>query len=310
MTEVAELSHQALTPADLLKPPHGLIVFPEIIKSDPRWQQLPPGNIVYINASSPDTVPESVLMLDQDGDPEYTHGHIWERPITEPQRTPAVVIHTGPRTPENSYDEVIAIARTMTTRKTDTDDNGNKKHHQGYVIIVEDKVKGGDKGKEWKRLQLTNLNLVAEDGEELVVETEDHFITFGRVEKEHVTPPHIKARIASEKSEAPPNIEDPAAKAVREKEEKNSALTREYKKNGRLPEEVLPETCGDCTAHLKTVYFVKPYLTKSKVWIGYLKSQTVCNNNSGHRGSGIQRLSKPEDIGSIGRIPDPQLQKH
>jgi len=302
MTEVAELSHQALSSTDLLKPPHGLIVFPEIIKSDPRWQQLPPGNIVYTNATSSEVVPDTVLMLDQDGNPEYMHGHIWERSITEPQRTPAVVIHTGPRTPENSYDELIAIARTMTTRTTETDSDGVKHHHQGYVIIVEDRVKDGDKVKEWRKLQLTNLNLVAEDGQEVVVETDDHFITFGRVEKEHVTPPYIKARLENERNNMPLD-ENPTEREKRLKDERNRALVREFKKNGRLPEEELPDCCGDCGQHYKYVYYQDDWeKPQEHTVVELLKAKKVCKSGL-HRGIREIRVGKPDKIGYLGSHP-------
>ena len=143
----------------------------------------------------------------------------------------------------------------------------------------------------------------AEDGEELVVETEDHFITFGRVEKEHVTPPYIKARIASEKSATPPNEEDSFAKEAREKEEKNRALTREFKKNGRLPEEVLPDCCGDCGQHYKFIFFKDEWKKPEEhVIVDLLKKQKVCNSQD-HRGSGLIKIGKSEKIGYLGRRP-------
>lgn len=300
MTEVADAPQQILSPADLLKPPQGLIVFPEIIKSDPRWHQLPPGNIVYINAASPDVVPESVLMLDQNGNPEYQHGHIWERPITEPQRVPAVVIHTGPRTSSDSYDEIIGIARSITTKRDEIDSNGAKQHHQGYVVIIEDKIKDGDKVKEWRKLQLTNLNLVAEDGQELTIETDQHLITFGRVPIENDLPPFMKTRLDAERNAPPYAPEDPTAREKRLKEERNKALVRKFKKNGRLLPEVLPECCPDCGQNYKYIFFEDEWKRPEEhVIVNLLKQQKVCD---GHI-EGLVKLGRPEKIGYLGRHP-------
>ena len=99
-----------------------------------------------MNANQPDTLPTTVTMLDQQGHPVQENGHNRERAIDEPQRTPAVVIHTGPRSLEAPYDEIVAKATRMLTRHL-TRDHLKRivEQNLGFLVIVEDKIEGGDK---------------------------------------------------------------------------------------------------------------------------------------------------------------------
>lgn len=184
MSEPFEATQPELTPSDLLRPPQEPIVFPNILRTDRRWQQLPPGEIVYIDANKPDTLPTTITMLNQQGHPVKEHGHNRERPFSEPQRVPAVVIHTGPRTPEQAYDLVIEEATEKLTRRTLRDNLKRiKEQHLGFVVIVEDKGKDTTIG--WRQAQLTKHGLVKDkDGDEkVVIETENSIVTLGRIEK-------------------------------------------------------------------------------------------------------------------------------
>lgn len=145
MTELADEGSEQLSPDDLLRPPQEPIIFPNILRADRRWQQLPPGDVVYINATQPDSLPSTVTMLDQEGHPIQKHGHNWERPFQEPSRVPAVVIHTGARTIEEAYDEVVGKATRMLTRRLTRDPiKGVIEQNLGFVVIVEEKKNDGD----------------------------------------------------------------------------------------------------------------------------------------------------------------------
>jgi hypothetical protein len=184
MSEPFEATQPELTPFDLLRPPQEPIVFPNFLRGDRRWQQLPPGDIVYINATKPDELPERVTMLDQQGHPIKRHGHNWERPIEEPSRVPAVVIHTGKRTPEQSYEDVIEEATKKLTRRVHRDTVGGiVEQNLGFVVIVEDK--GEDTRVGWRQEQLTRHGLVKdkEGDEKVVIVTDNNIITLGRIEK-------------------------------------------------------------------------------------------------------------------------------
>lgn len=184
MSEPFEAIQPELTPVDLLRPPQEPIVFPNILRSDRRWQQLPPGDIVYINAAQPDQLPENVTMLDQQGHPIQRHGHNWERPIFEPSRVPAVVIHTGTRTPDKSYEDVIEEATKKLTRRVHRDKlRGIVEQNLGFVVVVEDK--GDDTHVGWRQEQLTRHGLVKdkEGDEKVVIVTDNNVITLGRIEK-------------------------------------------------------------------------------------------------------------------------------
>ncbi len=80
MSEPFEAS-EPVNPPDLLLSPQEPIVFPNLLLGDRRWQQLPPGNVVYMDASKidpekPDNhLPRTVVMLDQQGHPVQLHGH-------------------------------------------------------------------------------------------------------------------------------------------------------------------------------------------------------------------------------------------
>lgn len=295
MTEAVETGQLTLPSFDIIRPPHDPIVFPDFLKTDRRWLQLPPGNIVYAEAKSSDKLPDTVKMLDQQGNPVFENGHEWERPFDEPSRVPAVVLHTGPRTPKNSYDRIIAEARLITTRERERDSMGKiKAFHQGFVVIVEDKIKGGDTNKEWREQQLTNLDLVKDvDGPELtVIETDEYFITFGRVAKEHYVPDFIKDRYKpqEERIKTPQQLLD----------EKNRALTKEFKKEGKLAEVELSDCCGDCGQHYKYVYFQENWVKKKEnVIVELLKGKKVCNSGR-HRNIREIIIGTTDKIGYLG----------
>lgn len=187
MTEVID-APQALTAADLLRPPQEMIVFPNSLLQDSRWLQLPPGNVVYIDAKDPNTIPQSVTMLDKKGHPVQSHGHNLVKDFSAPQRVPAAIVHTGPRTPEESYNQVIAEATQMLTRKNRRDSLGRiTEQYLGFVVVVEDKKDGGDNRKGWREDQFSNLGAVKGRGEneQIVIETDNQILSFGRVKKVH-----------------------------------------------------------------------------------------------------------------------------
>ena len=291
MSEPFEAAQPELTPSDLLRPPQEPIVFPNILRNDRRWQQLPHGEIVYMNANQPDTLPTTVTMLDQQGHPVQENGHNRERAIDEPQRTPAVVIHTGPRSLEAPYDEIVAKATRMLTRHL-TRDHLKRivEQNLGFLVIVEDKIEGGDNRVGWRKKQLTNHGLVKdEEGEEeVVIETDDKIITLGRIKKEQNVPDFIKTRDSE-----PTEIPQPKSPDQIKKE-----LISQYKR-GELRAVELEECCGDCGRHLKYEYYPNIWI-KGDETIELLKRRKVCDSKL-HRGMpGSITIGKPETIGRLG----------
>lgn len=289
MSEPFEATQPELTPFDLLRPPQEPIVFPNILREDRRWQQLPPGEIVYMNTTQPDVLPATVTMLDQQGHPVQEHGHNRERPFSDPQRTPAVVIHTGPRNPDEAYDMVVGKATRMLTRHL-TRDHLKRiiEQNLGFVVIVEDKIEGGDNRVGWRKKQLTNHGLVKdqEGEEEVVIETKDKIITLGRIKKAHNVPDFIKTQDEPAENPHPPSPE-----------EIKRELIQKYKK-GELKTVELEECCGDCGQHLKYEYYPNNWVKPGET-IQLLKRRKVCDSKL-HRGMpGSITIGKPETIGRL-----------
>lgn len=290
MTELADAGQDNLSPSDLLRPPQEPIVFPNILRSDRRWQQLPPGDIVYISASQPDVLPDRVTMLDQQGHPIQRHGSNWERPFQEPSRVPAVVIHTGPRSIEGAYDEVVGKAMRMLTRRLSRDPiKGVIEQNLGFLVIVEEKKEGGDSRVGWRKKQLKNHGLVEdhEGDEHVVIELEDKIITLGRIRKAHFVPDFIKTTdVQTEDIAHPQSPEDI----------KRETLAKF--KSGELKTVQLEECCGDCGRHLKYEYYSSNWVKPGET-IELLKRRKVCDSKL-HRGMpGSITIGKPVTVGRL-----------
>lgn len=169
--------------SDILRSPQIPVEFPNGIRTTRLWQQLPPGQIAYLDTRLD---PHTVHFLDQEGHPVMVHGVEKTEDIRkkEKAKNPAVVIHTPPRTPENSFGEYLDPVVERLTRKT-TRDHLKRiiEQSMGVLVIVEDV--GDDVRIGWREDQLRSLGLVVdkERGERIVFQSGNKLVTMGRIVK-------------------------------------------------------------------------------------------------------------------------------
>ena len=178
MTEALDVPTQGRFD-ELLGPPQEPLL-PFMLLASTFWLQLPPGNIAYIDAPDPFTIPNTVLMLDQKGIPVKLKGHKWERPFDEPQRVPAYVVQTPAREHDGSYDELLQTIRTKITRN---------EAHTGVLAVVE--PKGTNPLKGWRKEELIKAGFVSTDVQ--VIDAKDKWITVGRIDKMRKSQDHTSS---------------------------------------------------------------------------------------------------------------------
>jgi len=159
------------------------MVIPKEIKDLELFGQLPKGDIAYIDVSEPDTI----RFVDQETWHPITKGGIEKRTNFEhaPKRFAAIIVHTPPRTPENSYTENIHQVSSLLRRHVSKDEAGATTGQDlGTLFIVEDK--GEDVRVGWRQRQLAQEGLVIDPKHnKSIITTDQHIITFARRRKQH-----------------------------------------------------------------------------------------------------------------------------
>jgi hypothetical protein len=139
--------------------------------------QLPKGEIVYYDASEPDTLR---LVDPQTFKPIIRHGV--EKRISIGQahkRLAAVILRVPCRTPGNSYEEIIRRFSELLKRTSEREEEIITQQNLGAIFIVEEK--GEDQRIGWRQEQLKNAGLVADRTRGgSVIKTEDYIISFAR----------------------------------------------------------------------------------------------------------------------------------
>lgn len=178
---------------------------PKFVRESELLEQRPEdGKVLFIDSRDPET---GIILKNNLGvgkNPEYVDiSKIKGRNIA------AIIYHTAPRTPENSYDEEVANAATLLGRRVNRDKNGKIIQQQlGALFIVEDL--GQDKYKNWREMFIQNIGLVKPSGygpSVRILDGEGFIVSQGRVKME-------RDPIDLEKSRAAGYIEDQKNKNV------------------------------------------------------------------------------------------------
>ncbi len=233
-----------------LKPQYPVIV-PAGLRDSELMKQRPDGPIIFVDSRDPNTA--TVINQDTWGPKLKRDGRAETIAISSIalRRFAAIILHTSPRTPEDSHDKTIEILSGLLKKPNDAIAN----QHLGVIAVVEDQ--GSDTRTGWREDGLRKHGIIIDrrGGKQAVFQSGDYTISMGRVAKKTILPEHLKA--------------DPQSKDVKEKREPGDVIE-------------LPTTCGDCGQHLKEKYY-----EKSGRHAVLLIRQVECDNKAHRRGPNV-----------------------
>jgi len=168
----------------VLSPP---MVIPEEIKDIELTGQIPAGEIAYFDIANP-----NLRLVDRKTWRPVMHGG--REKGTDPKHLPkkfaAIILHTPPRTPENSYEEEIYRLSSLLKRSSKKDENKvTVQQNLGVLFIVEDLASDMRIG--WRQDALaikgTKGLVVNKAHEGSFMVTDSHIISFARRQKQFPT---------------------------------------------------------------------------------------------------------------------------
>lgn len=168
----------------ILNPP---MVIPKEIKNFELTGQIPAGEIAYFDIANP-----HLRLVDRNTWRPIMHGG--REKGTDPKHLPktfaAIILHTPPRTPENSYEEEIYRLSNLLKRSSKKDKHKvTVQQNMGVLFIVEDLAEDIRIG--WRQDTFAvkgNKGLVVDKSHEgSVVITDSHIISFARRQSQHPT---------------------------------------------------------------------------------------------------------------------------
>jgi len=168
----------------VLNPP---MVIPEEIKDIELTGQIPAGEIAYFDIANP-----NLRLVDRKTWQPVMHGG--REKGTDPKHLPktfaAIILHTPPRTPENSYEEEIYRLSNLLKRSSKKDENKvTVQQNLGVLFIVEDLASDMRIGWRQDALAIKGARglVVNKTHEGSVIVTDSHIISFARRQKQFPT---------------------------------------------------------------------------------------------------------------------------
>lgn len=168
----------------VLSPP---MVIPEEIKNIELTGQIPTGEIAYFDIANP-----NLRLVDRRTWQPVMHGG--REKGTDPKHLPktfaAIILHTPPRTPENSYEKEIYRLSNLLKRSSKKDENKvTVQQNLGVLFIVEDLASDMRIGWRQDALAIKGAKglVVNKAHEGSVMVTDSHIISFARRQKQFPT---------------------------------------------------------------------------------------------------------------------------
>ena len=171
------------------------ITIPEELRNLRLADQLPGGNVAYIDALEPDTL----RLIDPATWKTITRKGVDLRLGVEAnggRKFSGIIFHTPSRTQEESYEGEIAKLAPLLTRTSKQTEGIITEQNLGTLFVVEDR--GADELVGWREEQLRRNGLMVDrqKGEKAVVVTANSIISQGRRKKQHSAVDLTKGRIS------------------------------------------------------------------------------------------------------------------
>jgi hypothetical protein len=283
----------------VLAPP---MVIPEEIKNLELTGQIPTGEVAYFDITNP-----NLRLVDRKTWSPVLHDG--KEKVVDPNHLPktfaAIILHTPPRTPENSYEEEIHKLSNLLRRSSKKDDNkGTIQQNLGVLFIVEDK--GEDTRIGWRQdaLAIKGVKgLVVDTSHEgSVIVTDSHIISFARLQKQHHTENGVITFRGMDDEGHPIHVvtyPSGSSRILTEEELQKLTPQIEHQPEDKVVREDL--TCDACGNHPQDVYISRQGDIRNLLF-----RETICNNP--HRDGIPRRFGDPEYIRYLELLPK-EMQK-
>ncbi|OGH17931.1 MAG: hypothetical protein A2868_03870 [Candidatus Levybacteria bacterium RIFCSPHIGHO2_01_FULL_40_15b] len=179
MAGTAEIIIPTQPEAFTLRPQFPMVI-PKEIRGLELAGQLPGGEIAYYDANEPHTL----RLVDRGTLKPVTKKGVEVRLNLlnfdkAPRRLAAVILNVPPRTPDNSYEEVIERFSKILKRTSKREEGIITKQYLGVIFIVEGK--GEDQRVGWRKRQFRKMGLVVANRHEgSVIVRDNYIISFAR----------------------------------------------------------------------------------------------------------------------------------